>query len=233
MPSAEQFTELAEVAGGFIHEIKNHIATLGLNLQLLAEDYENPQSPKERRIAERIQRLQTECTKITDISNDFLRFARAQELLRLEIVRLDDVVSEVIDFFQPTAQTMGIQLTWYPCGDSARVKIDPQVFKQAMLNLLINAKEAMPEGGEIILQDYIEGEFIRLDVIDTGSGIPTDQLEKIFKPFHTTKMGGTGLGLPTTRKVIEALGGSIEVQSEVGTGTKFSILLPILKSQIV
>ena len=76
----EQYAELAEVAGSFIHEIKNHLSTLGLNLQLLAEDYKQPQSHRERRALERIQRLQGECNRLVDVSNDFLRFARLQEL---------------------------------------------------------------------------------------------------------------------------------------------------------
>ena len=227
MNSAEQYTELAELAGGFIHEIKNHIGALGLNLQLLAEDFENPQNPKERRIAERIQRLEGECNKITEVSNDFLRFARVSQLLRLELVRLDSVVNEMIDFFGPTAKTTNIQINWYPC-DGVWVRIDVQVFKQALLNLLINAAQAMPDGGEITLQDRMESQFICLEVIDTGTGIRPDMLPKIFKPFHTTKPGGTGLGLPTTTRAIEALGGRLEVQSEVGRGTKFSIWLPVV-----
>src|SRR5947209_12409848 len=94
----EQVTELAELAGGFINEIKNHLGTLGLNLQLLAEDFQDPQSQRERRALERVNRLQHECQRLVDVSNDFLRFARAQQL-RLEPTRLGDVVEEMIDFF--------------------------------------------------------------------------------------------------------------------------------------
>src|ERR1700683_255231 len=79
-PTAEQFAELAELAGGFIHEIKNHVSTLGLNLQMLAEDFENPETQRERRAQERIQRLQGECQRLVDVSNDFLRFARVKDL---------------------------------------------------------------------------------------------------------------------------------------------------------
>src|SRR5581483_873787 len=76
----EQYAELAELAGGFIHEIKNRLSTLGLNLQLLAEDYQEPQSPRERRAMERVQRLQHECSRLVNVSNDFLRFARVKDL---------------------------------------------------------------------------------------------------------------------------------------------------------
>ena len=225
MATPDQFTELAELAGGFIHEIKNHISTLGLNLHLLADDFADPQNPRERRAFERIQRLQHECESLVEVSNDFLRFTRAEKLQR-QPEGLDGVVGEMVDFLSPTAKQKGIKITWYPGGTLSRVAIDRDLFKQALLNLLLNAEQAMPEGGEIIIQASQEPGAVRLDVIDTGCGIPSEELSKLFRPFHTTKPGGTGLGLPTTLKIIRAHGGTIDVQSEVGRGTKFSIRLP-------
>src|SRR3974390_2209452 len=99
----DQYAALAELAGGFIHEIKNHLSTLGLNLQLLAEDFQDPQTQRERRASDRVQRLQSECQRLVDVSNDFLRFARIQDL-KLEPTRLDTVVEELLDFFGPSAR---------------------------------------------------------------------------------------------------------------------------------
>jgi signal transduction histidine kinase len=226
MATDQQLNELAELAGGFVHEAKNHISTLGLNLQLLAEDFAEPQTPRERKALERIQRLQHECERLVTVSNDFLRFARGQKP-RLAPTRLDDVVAEMVDFLLPTAKQKNITITWYPGGDLPEILLDGDLFKQALLNLLLNAEQAMPEGGEIILQASQEPGWVRLDVIDTGSGIAADDLGKLFKPFHTTKSGGTGLGLPTSRKIVEAHGGTLDVVSEVGLGTKFTIRLPI------
>src|SRR5580704_11396006 len=137
MPTEQQFTELAELAGGFIHEVKNHISTLGLNLQLLAEDFSDPQNPRERRAHERIERLQHECERLVGVSNDFLRFARAEKL-HLEPAGLDDVVGEMVDFISPTAKQKGIKITWYPGGSLPQARVDRDLFKQALLNLLIN-----------------------------------------------------------------------------------------------
>ena len=105
------------------------------------------------------------------------------------------------------------------------------LFKQALLNLMLNAEQAMPDGGEIVLQTRLDGDWLYLDVIDTGQGIEPATMEKLFRPFHTTKPGGTGLGLATTRKIVRSHGGDIEVQSEPGHGTKFTIRLPISSAE--
>src|SRR5689334_24837795 len=100
---SEQYAELAELAGSFIHEIKNHLSTLGLNLQLLAEDFQEPQSQRERRAMDRVHRLQSECQRLVEVSNDFLRFARVNDL-ELAPTSLNPVIEEMLDFFDPTAR---------------------------------------------------------------------------------------------------------------------------------
>jgi signal transduction histidine kinase len=222
----EQYAELAELAGGFIHEIKNHLSTLGLNLQLLAEDFQDPQTQRERRALERIQRLQTECQRLVDVSNDFLRFARIKDL-QFAPTDLAGVVDELIDFFGPMARQANIDIKPYMPADLPPVPIDRELFKQALLNLMLNAQQAMPEGGTLTIQAERRPGEVCLRLIDTGKGMAPEVLAKLFKPFFSTKPGGSGLGLATTRKIIEAHGGAIEVQSAVGRGTLFTIHLPI------
>jgi signal transduction histidine kinase len=241
----DQYAELAELAGGFIHEMKNHISTLGLNLQLLGEDFQEPQSPRERRALTRIQRLQAECQRLLDVSNDFLRFARIRDL---ELVPTDlaRVVEEMIDFFGPTARTVSIDIKPYFPADLPHVGLDRDLFKQALLNLLLNAEQAMPQGGEITIQATTVTDCgspstnstadpsaagtpqsaIELTLIDTGKGMSPEVLLRVFEPFYSTKQGGTGLGLPTTKRIIEAHGGTITAESAVGRGTRFTIRLP-------
>ena len=244
----QQYAELAELAGGFIHEIKNHLSTLGLNLQLLAEDFEEPQSQRERRAQERISRLQSECQHLVDIANDFLRFARLKDL-ELAPTDLAGLIEELVDFFAPTARQANIAIKCYFPADLPAVPLDRELFKQALLNLLLNAQQAMPGGGELTIQAAVEGESaerearsadavssaprsapraptVYLSFIDTGKGMAPEVAAKAFRPFYSTKSGGSGLGLPTTRRIIEAHGGAIELQSEPGEGTILRVEIP-------
>jgi len=220
------YTELAETAGVFIHEIKNHLSTLGLNLQLLAEDFESPQSPRERRALERVTRLQNECSRLVEVSNDFLRFTRVKDLA-LRPYDLRKVLEELVDFFEPMARSSNVRVNVFLPADMPPVHLDPDLMKQALLNLMLNAQQAMPGGGELTLLAAAEGPWLVLHVIDTGAGIPPEAMENLFKPFFSTKPGGSGLGLPTARKVLEAHGGSLSAQSQPGRGTCFTMRLPI------
>jgi signal transduction histidine kinase len=221
----DDYAALAELAGGFIHEIKNHLGTLGLNLQLLAEDFEEPQSQRERRAQARIHKLQAECQRLVSLSNDFLRFARLRDL-PLEPCALGKVIEEMVDFFEPTARAAGIDIKTYLPADLPPVRLNRDMFKQALLNLMLNAEQALSGGGSITVQAVFEPGYVCLSLIDTGQGMPPDVVAKVFEPFFSTKPGGSGLGLATTRKIVEAHQGAIEVQSEVGKGTKFTIRLP-------
>ena len=227
----EQYAELAELAGGFIHEVKNHISTLGLNLQLLAEDFHDPQNQRERRALERVQRLQSECQRLVDVSNDFLRFARVNEL-EMHPTDLHAVLEELIDFYGPMARASNIEIKSYLPADLPPVPLDRDLFKQALLNLLLNAQQAMPQGGELTIQATATKDGVTLSFIDTGVGMAPEVAAKAFKPFYSTKADGSGLGLPTTRKIVLAHGGTLDVQSEVGRGTKFTLHLPVCGDKV-
>src|SRR5688572_27402298 len=125
----DQYTALAELAGGFIHEIKNHLSTLGLNLQLLVEDFDDAKSQRERRALSRVQRLQNECQRLVDISNDFLRFARIKDL-NLVPADLGKVIEEILDFFGPTARAAKIDIKTFLPADLPLVPLDRDLFKQ-------------------------------------------------------------------------------------------------------
>jgi signal transduction histidine kinase len=221
----EQYAEISQLAGGLAHEIRNPLSTLSLNLDLLSEDFQDAETPRDRRVQKRVDRLKREVQRLYDILENFLRFARVQEL-KLAPTDLNALVDDLSDFYEPQASTQGIVVRTAFAEGLPAVPIDADLFKQALLNLILNAEHAMPRGGELIMTTRREGSWVVLDVIDTGSGIREDTLPHIFDPFYSTRPAGSGLGLPTTRKIVEAHGGRIEVHSEPGKGSRFSIRLP-------
>jgi two-component system sensor histidine kinase HydH len=147
-PTPDPYLELAELAGGFIHELKNHINTLSLNLQLLAEDLDPPETLRERRGFDRVKNLTDECRRLVELSNDFLRFARADHP-QLTPADLDRVVSRMVDFLTPTARVQNVNIVWHCAPDLPPVSLDVDLFEKALLNLMLNAEDAMPNGARL------------------------------------------------------------------------------------
>jgi len=220
-----QYAEIAELAGGLAHEIRNPLSTMSLNLDLLAEDFQAVETHRDRRVLQKIERLRRESQRLQDILENFLRFARVQEL-RLEATDLNVIVEELRDFFEPQAIAQGIVVRTQYEADLPKIGLDVDLFRQALLNLFINARQAMPDGGELLLRTRSDGSWNVLEVTDTGIGMPEEVRARVFDAFYSTRAGGSGLGLPTTRKIVEAHGGSLRVQSEPGRGSQFTLRLP-------
>jgi len=224
----EHLVELGQLVGGLAHEIKNPLSTISLNLQLLGEDLRLQDDEMHRRLLRRLSSVQEETVRVREILDDFLHFAGKIEL-SLQVVDVGGLIEELVDFFSPQADAARIILRTSMPPQPVKCNVDPNLVKQAILNLLLNAVQAMKEGGELLVRlTGAKGKAI-IEVIDTGPGIPRDDLEKIFNIYYSTKARGTGLGLPTTRRIIRELDGSIKVESEVGKGTRFVITLPAMK----
>ena len=236
MPAlAEQIVELSTLTGGLAHEIRNPLSTLKVNLQLLDEDWRGVESSDgdaadvARRSRKRIATLLDEADQLERILQDFLQYVGKRELKR-EPHDLNEVVQDVADFFRPQTEAHGIGFQLHLADEPLRCSVDADVMKQAILNLLINAQQALPDGGEVVLRVDIQSEdTARIDVIDTGPGISADRQEHIFLAYSSTKKGGTGLGLATTRRLVREHGGRIHVHSEPPNGSCFTILLPRLR----
>jgi signal transduction histidine kinase len=220
-----QYHELAELASRLIHEIKNHLGTLSLNLQLLGEDLDSPETQRERRALQRVKRLQGECQRLSDLSNDFLRFARIGEL-RCEPVSLKQLLDDLVDFAAPSAQEAKVEIKTFLPADLPTLPLDRELVQMALLNIMLNAQQAMPNGGTLTIQAEVRGEEVSVSFIDTGVGMTPEVQGQIFRPFYSIRPGGTGLGLPTAQKIIHAHNGRIDVQSEPGRGSKFTVVLP-------
>ena len=242
----ERLAELGTLTGHLAHEIRNPLSTVKINLQLLAEDIASMVRDEEgvvdvevtpmeeeriksyRRQLRRLETITKETDRLTETLNDFLSYAGRMEIPPVQC-DVNELLDDLIDFYEPQAVSQGVQIR-YTCGkESLSCRLDVDLFKQALLNLFINATQAMHDGGELIVRSTLEGDSVRIDVIDTGPGIPFADQAKVFDPYYTTRSGGTGLGLPTCRRVIEEHRGDIKVVSEEGKGSNFVITVPLLK----
>lgn len=220
-----QYNELAELAGSLAHEIKNPLSVIRMNMELLGEDFADAQTPEDRRALTKIETVQKQCTRLENLLRDFLKFARLRDL-DLSPGSLNEVVDRVLAFFEPQAKQSDIEFIRFLDPALPSIKLDEQTLHAALLNLVKNGLEAMPDGGQLLARTRLTRHGVALDLIDTGCGMDSKTAMRMFETFFSTKNGGTGLGLPTARKIIEAHGGRISVQSEVGRGTQFTIEFP-------
>jgi len=233
----EQATPLSQVAGGLAHEIKNPLSTMAINLALLEEEFEraaqlrDSESPqltaREKRCMKRIKTLQREIRHLESIVDDFLVYSRGGEINRAP-TNLLVLIRDVLDFVEPEDTPQGVRHHVVLPNSLPLVMLDEKAFRQALLNLVVNARQAMSDGGELLVQLERHGSVAELVITDTGIGIEEKDLERIFEVYWSTKKGGTGLGLATVRRVIEEHEGTIEVLSEIGRGTSFKIMIPLL-----
>ena len=220
-----QYAEIAELAGGLAHEIKNPLSTVLLNLELMAEDVDPEESQRDRRLLKKIETVRNECQRLNEILQAFLQFARVGELDLAE-ADLNAEVEEFIAFYQPQAEEAGIEISPHLAVDLPVVMLDSTLMRQVLLNLALNAQQAMPDGGLLELQTSSRDGEVLLELIDNGVGMNDATRSKMFQAFYSSKPGGSGLGLPTVRKIVEAHGGTISCESEPGRGTRFTISLP-------
>jgi signal transduction histidine kinase len=228
----EHLVELGTLTGGLAHEIKNPLSTVKVNLQLLTEDLDHPGADEsQKRMLRRLSAVSNEVTRLQEVLDDFLRFAGKHELKPVTI-DLRQVVSDLVDFFSPQAAATGVRVRMYLAEQPIWVHVDVDLLKQALLNLLINAQQAMASGGgELLLRTERDGRRARVEVIDTGPGMPSEVAQKIFQAYYTTKPGGTGLGLPTAQRIIREHEGQITLDTALGRGSRFVIHLPLAKGQ--
>ena len=227
---AETYAEFAALVGALAHEIRNPLSTIRLNMELLAEDFEqtDPESPtkqRDRRAKAKIDLVRQECDRLQKLLGDFLDFAR-QEKLTLEPGSLNAEIDQLLDFYAPQARDAHVEIVRYLDQELPMVRLDRETLRSAVLNLLINAVQAMEGGGQLVVRTRAAGLGVLLELIDAGPGMEPETLSKAFRAFYTTKQGGSGLGLPTARKIVEAHGGSIDIESTPGRGTKVTIWLP-------
>ncbi len=231
---AERLAELGTLTGGLAHEIKNPLSTIQLNLQLLQEDLISDRLTAPR-VLSRMVTVTREAGRLRAILDDFLRYAGRLELQR-EPVDLTELLTDLVDFLAPQAQQGRVQIRYTASPEPVIANVDPRLIKQAVLNLMLNAMQIMStpgssgssgQGGELIVTVSNADGRARIAVTDTGPGISADDQARVFDAYFSKRKGGTGLGLAMTRRIALEHGGGMELQSEVGKGSSFSIILPV------
>ena len=220
-----QYNELAELAGSLAHEIKNPLSVIHMNTDLLCEELEESPWPGQRRAVAKVDMIRQQCNRLENLLRDFLRFATMRDL-DMSPGSLNDNIEAVLMLYKAMADRSGIRLQTYLDSNLPNIQLHSDSLQAALLNLVKNAMEAMPDGGELLIRTYTVPGGVAMEMIDTGSGMDETTAMRMFEPFYSTKHGGSGLGLPTARKIVEAHGGRIAVQSEVGRGTKFLLEFP-------
>jgi signal transduction histidine kinase len=213
-------------AGALAHEIKNPLNTMRINLQLLEEEWDQSDESSITKTRKRLGTLNNEIDRLEEILNDFLRFARLPQPT-FEKNNIAILVNELLDFTEPEAQQLNINIKRDINPDLPEIYLDSGQIKQALLNLILNAYQSMSSGGELTVKVYKTDSHVSIDVTDTGEGIPTERIGKLFNLFYSTKENGTGLGLSITKRIIDMHNGEIRIKSEEGKGSTFSMILPI------
>lgn len=217
----EHLAETALLAGGLAHEIRNHLNALGTYISLLRKCA----GTQNGELLERVGKLEQAATALDELVNDFLTLTRPVKD-QLEQVDLAALAAEVREFLALDLEQSHVDVHVEAGPGIPPVVGDRGKIRRVILNLLVNARQAMPEGGKVDVRVRASGAQVQLDVEDTGCGIPPEDQPRMFEAFFSTKSEGTGLGLAVVKRTIEDLGGEISFESQVGRGTTFHILLP-------
>jgi signal transduction histidine kinase len=236
--SLEQLEVLSKLTGQLAHEIKNPLSTIKVNLKLISEELNELNSfesisgsqgstgQKLTRALRKIAVIQKETDRLEQILDSFLRYLDRDEL-RLASVDINELISDMIDFFTPQAYSSSVTIRQSLYDKSLICRLDSDMLKQVILNLFINAQQAMTKGGDLMVRTSQQGNDAVIQISDTGDGITSEELPHIFDAYYSSRPQGMGLGLPTAKKIVESHGGKIEVDSVPGKGTSFSIKLPV------
>jgi PAS domain S-box-containing protein len=220
---SERLAAVGRITAGVAHEVKNPLNSMRLWLENLKESLP-PETDGGAQQAVNV--LDAEIDRLDAVVKRFLDFSRPMDV-RLEPTQLSDLLHEVLEVAQPELERAKVVVArLIPIG-IPDVFVDRALLKQAVLNLVLNAVDAMPQGGQLQLTLSRRGDMAEITVGDTGKGIPLENRQKIFQLFFTTRPGGSGIGLASTFRIVQLHNGSIDFTSEVGRGTTFRIELPL------
>ena len=224
---AEKLASVGELASGLAHEIRNPLAGIKTAVQVLSEKI-NTMSGNDD-LKEVAQEVAVQTERVNRLVNDMLQYVRPKSPQNVDC-SLRDLVEKCVKFVLPQATKQKIDVIWTPPAEDFEIHADPSQIQQAILNLILNAIQAMQHHGRLELKLWRRDDFVLLEIKDNGPGIPAAVQQRVFSPFFTTKPQGTGLGLSITRGIIQRHRGRLQFESAPGQGTTFTLELPIHRS---
>jgi signal transduction histidine kinase len=219
---AERLATIGKMAAHITHEIRNPLSSIGLNIELLEEEIQQSGAQESLQL---VLAIKAEVDRLSRIAEQYLSVARRPRP-ELEREHVEDLVLELLAFVRPELDRAGVVSRVEAEPDLPEVAIDESQLRQALLNLIRNAREAMPRGGELVVAVVRQEGTVEIRIDDNGAGVPEEMRSTIFDPFVTTKQRGTGLGLAVTREIVEAHHGTIQCEPLPQRGTRFRIALP-------
>jgi signal transduction histidine kinase len=222
LQTADRLSAISRLTGGVAHEVKNPLNAILMHvevakLKLAGGDYD---------LGPQMDVLSSEILRLDRVVKTFLDFTRPVQL-NLTEVSLADFVIELAELARPQAEASNIEVTVEAPQEPVSITVDQDLFKQAVLNIVVNAIEAMPDGGQLSFRAGVHGDQAEIRISDTGPGIPADVRDKIYNLYFTTKETGSGIGLSMTFRIIQLHDGTIDLESEPGHGTTFSLRVPL------
>jgi two-component system NtrC family sensor kinase len=230
--SNERLAAIGNMAAHVTHEIRNPLSAMGLNVEMLEEELANDSDAGRTEVKSLLAAIQREVQRLEQLSEEYLRVARLPQP-RMEADDVATAVHDIVSFARREIESAGCTVTLRVAPSLPPALFDEAQLRQALLNLLRNAREAMPGGGAVDVGVTAQGMSVVIDVDDRGGGVPEAIRARVFDPFFSTKGEGTGLGLAITRHIVEAHGGSVTCVPRDGGGTRFRIALPIAPAKSV
>jgi len=223
--AAERRSYVGVLASGLAHEIRNPLSAMNMNLQMLEEELSLSPEFERSEHRELLEQSKAEIQRLEQLVTNFLAFARPSPP-KLESVDLNEIVARTARFVDAEFRAAEVELALELDPALPAIQIDPTQFRQALLNLVVNARQVLGPGGRVVVRTLSKDpDAAIVEVQDDGPGIPDDLRGRVFEVFYSTRGGGSGLGLPIARQIVERHGGRLELESEIGRGTLFRIRL--------
>lgn len=223
---AESLASLTTMSAGMAHEIKNPLGSIGIHIQLMQKALKREKECQKDFLNKNLNILSEEVERLNSIVVDFLFAVRPMDV-SLKDRSVDLILNECLELVKPELDEAGIELELDFEDNVPLLQLDDKLIKQAVLNIIKNAINAMPGGGHLSIHIFREADTVVLIIKDDGEGIEEENINKVFEPYFTTKEFGSGLGLTLVYKIIKEHDGEIQLKSRVGLGTSFIIKLPI------